>query len=387
MFCNTLLLLLDGHFLLIYFSLTAKEKATIEDQTNSLASFLLSLHYTPSITPHGNILTTTQQTEFVFRFISIRVFLFCFFGILNLQYKRNRITCEGGANGSHNVAIRAYKAKDSTTKKVAVCVHGLSRNSTDFVELGRTLSTKGDYDVFAIDMPGRGLSDWVAATDYSYPRYLLVLDHVLNQILDIEQGGGVDWIGTSMGGLLGMFYASNERFHREGGTRIRKLVMNDIGPLVPKEGLVRLSTYVGELDLGFDTLSDAELYFRKIFKPFGELSDKEWTFMTKHSVYFDQTRLPHQYKLLYDPLIGNVFKDVQKLDDMNMWSVWEKVPSRVQVMVLRGESSDILLEETVKQMRHSGPGISLYVQVSKTGHAPSLFDALNIEHVLSFLSE
>src|SRR5579875_3635734 len=168
------------------------------------------------------------------------------------------ITCLA-PHGLHRMAYVEWPGPPSA--RTVVCVHGLTRNGRDFDRLAAALSD--DYRVICPDMPGRGRSDWLsAAADYSYPLYLADVVTLLAR-LNVE---AVDWVGTSMGGIIGMLLAALP------GAPVRKLVINDIGPLVAKEGLERIAGYVGQ-DPSFPDVAALEASLRRVSAPFGPLSD------------------------------------------------------------------------------------------------------------------
>ena len=175
-----------------------------------------------------------------------------------------------GPHGFHRVLYREWG--EPGNPRVVVCVHGLTRNSRDFDRLAAHLSRH--FRVICPDIAGRGESPWLPhAADYGYPLYLSDMAALIARI-GVET---VDWVGTSMGGLIGMFLAAQP------GSPIRRLVMNDVGPLVPKAALERLAGYVGT-DPMFDGIADLEQYLRRTCAPFGPLTDAQWHHLALHSV-------------------------------------------------------------------------------------------------------
>lgn len=266
--------------------------------------------------------------------------------------------------GFHKIVYYAY---GNPSGRLTVCVHGLTRNGRDFDRLAARLAESGRY-VVCPDIVGRGQSDWLPRPElYGYPQYLADMAALLARLGDVE----VDWVGTSMGGLIGMMLAAQPH------TPIRRLVLNDIGPFVPASALDRLKTYVGKYP-PFETLADAEKYLRVIHAPFGITSDADWQSLTATSV----RQLPGGgYGLAYDPAIGAAFGNAP-VPDVNLWPVWDMI--RCPVMVLRGASSDLLLEETAAEMTRRGPKARL-VEIAGAGHAPALLAPDQIEAVRSFL--
>src|SRR5207302_6484036 len=155
-----------------------------------------------------------------------------------------------GPHGFHQIAYTEWAGPVGA--RTVLCVHGLTRNGRDFDDLARSLSRR--YRAVCPDIVGRGKSAWLEhPEDYVYPVYLADMAALIAR-LDVAE---VDWVGTSMGGLIGMMAAAQP------GTLIRRLVMNDIGPLIAVEGLQRIATYVGE-DPAFENVADLEAYLRKV---------------------------------------------------------------------------------------------------------------------------
>src|SRR5215469_15847260 len=167
-----------------------------------------------------------------------------------------------GPHGFHRIAYWEWPGPEKG--RTVICVHGLTRNGRDFDALAAALSA--EYRVACPDIVGRGDSDWLAEPgDYSYEVYQADMAALLAR-LDVEE---VDWVGTSMGGIIGMTLAAQHR------SPIRRLVLNDIGAVVAKEGLGRIVNYVGE-DPSFPNLDALETELRRLFPAFGPLSDAQW---------------------------------------------------------------------------------------------------------------
>ncbi|MCB1919707.1 MAG: alpha/beta hydrolase [Candidatus Competibacteraceae bacterium] len=256
-----------------------------------------------------------------------------------------------GPHGFHRVHYTEWG--DSDNPKVLFCVHGLTRTGRDFDFLAAALEQ--DYRVLCPDVVGRGQSDWLTdKTDYTYPLYVNDMAMLLARI-DAEQ---VDFVGTSMGGLIGLFLASHA------GTPIHKLVINDIGPRIPAAGLERVADYVGQI-LVFESIDKMERFLRTIAAAFGNLTDEQWRHMTVHSA----RRLEDgRYTLAYDPGIAVNFKTLD-LKDIDLWPLWDAVPC--PTLVLRGEYSDILDHADAVAMTERGPKAKL-IEFPGMGHAPAL---------------
>ncbi|MFA7428764.1 MAG: alpha/beta hydrolase [Rhodospirillaceae bacterium] len=244
-------------------------------------------------------------------------------------------------------------------KNVIFCVHGLTRNGRDFDWLARALCDR--YRVICPDVVGRGRSDWLDdPMGYTYAHYLADMATLIARS-GAEQ---VDWIGTSMGGLLGMMLAASDE------SPIRRLVLNDIGAFIPQSALERLMEYVGK-DPTFPNQDEAEKYLRKVHAPFGALTDEQWRHLVQNGMRIREDGL---LSPAYDPAIAVPLNAIP-LQDVVLWPVWDAVAC--PVLVLRGADSDLLLPETVGEMRHRGPGCEVE-EFEGVGHAPALMDAEQI---------
>ena len=267
------------------------------------------------------------------------------------------------AHGFHHVNY--WDWGDPANPRVVVCVHGLARNGRDFDALGAALAAT--HRVLAIDMPGRGCSEWLAdPNDYVLPTYLTTLTAL------IARSGAerVDWVGTSMGGLLGMAMAAQAK------TPVAKLVVNDVGPLIEPAALERIGSYVG-LDPTFATYAEIEQYIRAVSAPFGNLTDAQWRHLTVTNV---RQRPDGRWGLAYDPGIAVPFRAAPAPADL--WGVWAAI--RCPTLVLRGEQSDVLSAATAARMAESGADATLH-EFRGVGHAPMLLDPEQIEPVVRFL--
>jgi pimeloyl-ACP methyl ester carboxylesterase len=274
------------------------------------------------------------------------------------------LTCIG-PHGFHRLAYVEWPGP-SRDAPVLLCVHGLTRNSRDFDVLAEALSAH--YRVVCPDMPGRGKSDWLGVpADYGYPVYLADITALIAR-LDVER---VDWIGTSMGGIIGMLFATLPN------APLGKLVLNDVGALVPKAGIERIAAYAG-LDPGFADLAAFEASLRRVHAPFGPLSDAQWQHLATHS---SRRRPDGNIGFNYDPKIAEAFKHGPTAD-VALWPTWDAIKS--PVLVLRGAQSDILLAGDAAAMTQRGPRTRL-VEFAGIGHAPALMAADQIAAIREFL--
>jgi pimeloyl-ACP methyl ester carboxylesterase len=274
------------------------------------------------------------------------------------------VTCIG-PHGLHRLAYVEWPGP-SRDAPVLLCVHGLTRNGRDFDVLAQALSTY--YRVICPDLPGRGKSEWLNdPADYNYPLYLADVTTLIAR-LDVER---VDWVGTSMGGIIGMLFAAMPN------APIGKLVMNDVGALVPKDGIERIASYVG-LDPSFADFAELEAALRLLAAPFGPLSDAQWRHLATHSV---RSKSDGRLGFAYDPKIGEAFRQVP-IEDVALWSFWDAVAC--PVLVIRGAQSDILAAADATAMTQRGPRARL-LEFPGIGHAPALMAEDQIAAIRDFL--
>lgn len=260
--------------------------------------------------------------------------------------------------------LRYVEWGDASNPRVLVCVHGLTRNGRDFDHVARSLADA--YRVVCPDMPGRGRSDWLRdAADYTYPVYCGDLT-VLMARLGAEN---VDWLGTSMGGILGMMLGAMP------GSPVRKLVLNDVGCVIPKAAIERIGKYLGK-DPAYDSIEGLEADLRA-FSPFGELTDQNWRHLAINSAKQDQHG---KWRFRYDPGIARNFHAAPPAD-VDLRAFWRGVHG--PVLVMRGEHSDLLLPETLEEMR-ARPRTEAHV-VPRCGHSPMLMDDAQAGVIRRFL--
>jgi pimeloyl-ACP methyl ester carboxylesterase len=276
---------------------------------------------------------------------------------------QSKVLC-AGPGGFHRIAYADWGAPGNAT---VLCVHGLTRNGRDFDRLAGALEDR--FRVVCPDIAGRGRSDWlIDPAGYVNPHYVADMVTLLAR-LGAET---LDWVGTSMGGIMGMLAAAMP------GTPVRRLVLNDVGPFIPKAALARIGNYVGA-DPRFDDVAGVESYLRKVHASFGDLTDENWRHMAAHGA---RRREDGSYGLAYDPAIGNAFKGAT-LPDVDLWVFWDAI--QCPVLVLRGADSDLLLAETADEMTRRGPKATL-VEVEGCGHAPALMAADQIAAVRDWLT-
>ena len=245
--------------------------------------------------------------------------------------------------------------------------HGLARSGRDFDCIARSLADR--YHVVCPDTIGRGLSAWSPdpARDYCFANYMRIARSLADQL-------GFDrltWLGTSMGGTLGMRLAAGPL---EG--RIDRLIVNDIGPTLPAIAVDRIKSYVGNPP-EFDTLTALEAYFREIYVPFGPHTDAQWRHMAETSF----RRLPSgKVTTHYDPAIVRQF-----FDHANDYEIWEAFDALdVPLLLLHGADSDLLLPEIIAEMQQRQPAMQVE-HIDACGHAPALNTPDQIEIVRNFV--
>lgn len=269
-----------------------------------------------------------------------------------------------GPKGFHRLAYWVWPGPPGA--RTVLCVHGLTRNGRDFDALAETLSAR--CRVVCPDIAGRGKSEWLSdPADYGYPLYLADMAALIAR-LDVAE---VDWVGTSMGGLTGMMLAARPK------APIRRMVINDIGPLIAKEGLARIGSYVGR-DPSFRDLAELEAALRQVAASFGPLSDAQWRHLAMHSA---RSKPDGSLGFAYDPHIGDPFRAAEPAD-IDLWQTWDAV--RCPTLVIRGAESDLLRRADAEAMTRRGPRARL-VEFPGIGHAPALMAPDQIAAIRDFL--
>ena len=279
--------------------------------------------------------------------------------------------------GLHRMAYWEWGERDNP--RVVVCVHGLTRQGRDFDTLARALAA--DYRVICPDVAGRGRSDWLAdPMGYQVPAYVSDMVALLAR-LGAPQ---VDWVGTSMGGLIGLGVASLR--DGAGASLVRRLLLNDVGPALGADAIQRIGTYVG-LPKRYASLDEAADYLWSISKGFGPHSREQWLALTRPQLKPVQDEQGDGFVSHYDPRIGLPFKAVTPaLAAAGEAMLWQRYDSlRCPTLVLRGADSDLLSRETALAMTQRGPKARL-VELAGVGHAPTLIAADQVALVQEFLA-
>lgn len=307
----------------------------------------------------------------------------------------NYVMCTSPA-GIHRMAY--WEWGDPNNSRVLLCVHGLTRTGRDFDALAQVLSAH--YRVVCPDIVGRGKSDRLADPDaYVVPQYVADIFTLLARL----QPSTLDWIGTSMGGLIGLGVASalcNAQQLLAWSTNesslsvselipFRRMVINDIGPVINTEGLARIGNYIDQ-ELVFDSFEETVANAKVRWQDFGPHTQAQWEHLTNYVF----TQQDGQWLLAYDLGIAAPFKKqflqqkeeqaeaiVQDAEEV-LWQAFENLPA--EVLIIHGELSDLLSNTTTKEMLGRNPKASLY-EVQGVGHAPTLMQTEQIEKVKQFL--
>jgi pimeloyl-ACP methyl ester carboxylesterase len=269
--------------------------------------------------------------------------------------------------GFHHMAYTEWGPHDAGVP--VMCVHGLTRQGRDFDYLAYRLAAEGRR-VLCPDLVGRGRSGRLSnPNEYALPQYCADM----NALIAKAGAQQVDWVGTSLGGMIGIVLAGLP------GNPIRRIVINDIGPYVPWSGLARLGGYVARMPQAFATHTDAEAYFREVLAPFGALSDEHWGHLVRHSIAWDADA--ERFATLCDPEIVRAFRNPWHYS-IDLWKYWKAI--RIPILVVRGEGSDLLPSALAGRMERLNPAATIRT-FADCGHAPPLLTSDQIEPVVEFL--
>jgi pimeloyl-ACP methyl ester carboxylesterase len=267
-----------------------------------------------------------------------------------------------------SLCMAVHEWGDVDNPRVLVCVHGLSRNGRDFDVIARALSTS--YRVLCPDMPGRGESDWLPhAEDYGMPFYV----SAMHALFAHYRVGAYDWIGTSMGGLIGMVLASHPQ------SVMHRMVLNDVGPTIERAALERIERYMAGKPPHFASYEALFAAAQVAIAPFGPLTAEQRHHIIRSSCRQLETG---QWCFNTDPKIGEAFVAALKAPEVDLWPIW--AASQRPTLILRGQHSDLLSSATVARMCESNRNAVAH-EVADTGHAPMLMDVGTIERVITFL--
>ena len=287
----------------------------------------------------------------------------------------NYVPC-ADAQGGHRMAY--WQWGDADAAHTIVCAHGLSRQGRDFDVLAQALLVRSPQPLRVVcpDVVGRGRSDWLKDPQgYQLPTYtadmLALLAHLRPATLD--------WLGTSMGGLIGMAVCAHPQAV---GVSVRRLVLNDVGPAIQWEALARIGTYLGKAQT-FDSLQQAADAMWAISQSFGPHTPAQWLELSRAMV---KSTPDGRVALHYDPAIavpfGAVTQEIAAQGEAQLWQLYDSLAA--QTLLLRGANSDLLSPATAQAMTQRGPKARL-VEFAGVGHAPTLIAPEQVDTVTSFL--
>ena len=283
------------------------------------------------------------------------------------EMRESKVQCLSSA-GFHDMHYVEWG--DPENPRVLLCAHGLTRVGRDFDDLARAMADR--YRVVCPDVAGRGRSDRLKDSRlYGPPQYCADMMTLLAQL----QAQTLHWVGTSMGGLIGMLLAAPER------SPISRLVLNDVGPVITAASITRIGEFLGKAPR-FDSLEQAEAFVRFLGAPFGLLSDAQWRHLTVHVV---SQSADGKIEFLYDPGIADNFREnsiAMDGKDMELWPVYDAI--RCPTLLLHGTESDLLMQSTALAMSKRGPQAKL-IEITGVGHAPALMNAEQIAPIREFL--
>jgi len=281
------------------------------------------------------------------------------------------VTCPGASKTDAQTHRMAYWSwGDESNANILLCVHGLSRQGRDFDTLARSLSDR--YQVICPDVVGRGHSDWLADPKgyqvFSYVSDMVALLQQLRAQVKATDPIDIDWIGTSMGGLIGLGFSTLPP--QVSGVRLRKVVLNDVGPRLNHAALVRIGDYLGQ-PKRFESEQEAADYLLSISAGFGPHTPEQWLALSRPLL----RPAPDGNGLIlhYDPAIAEPFKtmsaDAATSGEAMLWQVYDALTC--PVLLMRGKNSDLLDAETAQVMTQRGPKARL-IEFEGVGHAPTL---------------
>jgi len=287
----------------------------------------------------------------------------------------NFIQCPD-AQGSHRMAY--WQWGDAHAAHTVLCVHGLTRQGRDFDVLAQALVARSAQPIRVIcpDVAGRGMSDWFADSNaYAVPNYAADMLALLTQI----KPQTLDWVGTSMGGLIGIGVCAHAKAV---GASVRRLVLNDVGPVLEWESLVRIGTYLGK-SMQFDSLQQAADHLRIISNSFGPHTADQWLELSRHMVKLNPQG---GVTLHYDPRIAMPFQaithEMATQGEAALWALYDGITA--ETLLVRGAHSDLLSRQTAQSMTERGPKARL-VEFDGVGHAPTFIADDQVDIVASFL--
>jgi pimeloyl-ACP methyl ester carboxylesterase len=282
------------------------------------------------------------------------------------------VQCSSPA-GLHRMAYKEWG--DPANPRVLVCVHGVTRVADDFDHLAQALCDH--YRVVCPDVAGRGRSERLRDPGhYTVPQYVNDMVTLIARVTANDDEGGVHWFGTSMGGLIGMILASYE------ASPIRKLVLNDIGPVLDPAAMARIGEYIGQ-DLRFPSFEAGVAFVREVSASFGPHSDEEWRKLARDVLVQEAGG---QWVRHYDIKLASPFAAMTPervaRDQDTLWAAYDAI--RCPTLLVRGGESDLLSRATAEEMTRRGPKPQL-VEFAGVGHAPTFIHEDQIAAARRFL--
>lgn len=268
---------------------------------------------------------------------------------------------------SHKISYLEFGNHENPN--VIVCAHGLTRNAHDFDKIAEGLSN--NFRVISLNYPGRGESENFEMNKH-YNYHVYVKDTLLFlKKLNIKKP---IWLGSSMGGIIGMILASRYKDF------FKAMILNDIGPFISSAPLVKIGRYAKKTVI-FDDLDSAKQHLKLIYSQIGINNEEDWNYLTKYSVI---PTLGGKYKMNYDPgIVHGMSIDNTTPKDVNMWTIWQRIVCKL--LVIHGVKSDILTKSTIEEMQKT-KNFDLY-EVSYAGHTPSLTNLDQINYIKSWLEK
>jgi pimeloyl-ACP methyl ester carboxylesterase len=291
----------------------------------------------------------------------------------------NYVSCPD-ASGGHQMAYWAWG--DPGNSRVVLCVHGLSRQGRDFDVLAQYL--RDDFRVVCPDVAGRGQSDWLMdPMAYQIPQYASDMLVLLAQLHHQSPIATLDWVGTSMGGLIGMAIAGQPDLALP--VPIHKLVLNDVGPAIEWQAITRIAAYLGKAGQ-FASLQQAADAMWAVSTSFGPHTPEEWLALSRHMVRPVPGATDGSVMLHYDPAIAVPVRAATEVSaregEAMLWQLYDNI--HAPTLVLRGAQSDLLSHATAQVMTQRGPKARL-VEFDGVGHAPTLVAMDQVSTVGDFL--
>lgn len=295
----------------------------------------------------------------------------------------NYVNCPD-ASGGHRMAYWQWGRPDS--EHLVVCVHGLSRQGRDFDTLAQALSEQARDGIRVVcpDVVGRGESDWLKEPmGYQLRTYAGDMLAMLGQLHAQAPVTSLDWVGTSMGGLIGVAVCGTPDLPLP--APVRRLVLNDVGPAIEWQAIVRIGTYLGQAG-HFGSVQEAADAMWAISQSFGPHTPEQWLSLSRPMLRRVSDAADAQWRLHYDPAIAVPFKleteESARQGETMLWQLYDNI--KAETLVIRGQQSDLLSIQTAQAMTQRGPRARL-VQFAGVGHAPTLVAADQVAAVAGFL--